>query len=177
MAWKSSPTRYGRLPIAIHWLSALAILVMLTSGLAAAGAADDSARLGTLKVHVGIGVCVLVLTLLRILWWLFADRKPTSAADLPGWQALISRFVHYGLYAVILVMLASGVALAALTGLVPLLLGTPGPLPDFTILPPFRAHGAGAGLLIALASLHIAAALYHQFWRRDRLLARMGIGR
>ncbi len=32
-------------------------------------------------------------------------------------------------------------------------------------------------LLLALLAAHIGAALYHQFVRRDQLLARMGVGR
>lgn len=30
--------------------------------------------------------------------------------------------------------------------------------------------------MLVLLALHVGAALYHQFIRRDRLLARMGIG-
>jgi len=35
----------------------------------------------------------------------------------------------------------------------------------------------GAFALLGLVLLHVGAALYHQLVRRDRLLARMGIGR
>ena len=38
-------------------------------------------------------------------------------------------------------------------------------------------HGLGAFALLGLVTLHVGAALYHQLVRRDRLLARMGIGR
>jgi cytochrome b561 len=31
--------------------------------------------------------------------------------------------------------------------------------------------------MMALVAIHVAAALYHQFVLRDRLLARMGLGR
>jgi cytochrome b561 len=80
------------------------------------------------------------------------------------------------MYVVLVVMLASGVALAILTGLVPLLLGAPGTVPNFQSFAPFIGHGLGAFALMALIALHTGAALYHQFVRRDRLLARMGLG-
>ena len=176
MQWKSSPQRYGAVVIALHWISALAILVMLASGLAAANAADAGAKLNILRVHAGLGACILALTAMRIVWWLIVDRRPDHPAGVPGWQAAIARMVHYGLYVVIVVMLASGVALAILSGLVPILLGAPATLPDFTIFAPRLAHGLAAWALIGLTALHIAAALYHQFGRRDRLLARMGVG-
>jgi cytochrome b561 len=50
-------------------------------------------------------------------------------------------------------------------------------LPDFMLYPPRIGHGLGAMVLIALVLAHVAAALYHQFVLRDRLLARMGLGR
>jgi cytochrome b561 len=80
------------------------------------------------------------------------------------------------MYAILVIMLGSGIALAILSGLVPILLGALDPLPDFRTFPPLIAHGLGAWALMGLIALHIAAALYHQFWRRDRLLARMGVG-
>jgi len=176
MQWKSSPQRYGGVAIALHWVSALAILVMLASGLAAANAAEAGPKLAILSVHVSVGACVLMLTAMRIVWWIFLDRRPSSQAGVPGWQIAISRVVHYGLYAAIVVMLASGVALAILSGLIPILLGAPAALPDFTIFAPRVAHGFVSWIMIGLLSLHILTALYHQFIRRDRLLARMGIG-
>jgi cytochrome b561 len=38
-------------------------------------------------------------------------------------------------------------------------------------------HGASWTLLLLLILLHVGAALYHQFWRRDNLLSRMWFGR
>ncbi|MEO9613362.1 MAG: cytochrome b/b6 domain-containing protein, partial [Nitratireductor sp.] len=38
---------------------------------------------------------------------------------------------------------------------------------------PRRAHGFLAWALIVLTGLHVAAALYHQLVRRDRILARI----
>jgi len=178
MPARSTPSRYGTVPIVIHWLSALAILIMLGSGLAAANAADESARTGILTVHVSVGIVVLLLTLMRFAWWIAVDRRPGHHRGIPGWQATVSHIVHYALYALIVLMLASGIALALLSGVVPgLYTGAVTTLPDFEALPPFVAHSFGAWALIALVALHVAAALYHQFWRRDRLMARMGIGR
>ena len=37
-------------------------------------------------------------------------------------------------------------------------------------------HAAGAFAIVALLCFHVGAALYHQFYKRDHLLARMGIG-
>ena len=72
---------------------------------------------------------------------------------------------------------ADGIGTMILSGAGAILFfGAPGPLPDFWHFPPMTAHYLGAIALLALAGLHILAALYHQFYKRDRLLARMGVG-
>ncbi len=67
---------------------------------------------------------------------------------------------------------ASGIGLIALSGAAPAIF-TGGSLPNFDIYPPRIPHGIGARLMLALIALHVAAALFHQFVRRDGLLKRM----
>jgi cytochrome b561 len=56
--------------------------------------------------------------------------------------------------------------------------GGVGSLPvNFDAIPPRVAHGVLAKLLLLLIGLHAAAALYHQFVRRDGLFSRMAFGR
>jgi cytochrome b561 len=51
------------------------------------------------------------------------------------------------------------------------------PLPaDFDVYPTFLMHGTLAILLCGLIVLHVTAALWHQFLRKDGLLGRMGFG-
>lgn len=178
MSIKSSPNRYGAVAITIHWLTALAIFGMLFSGLSAANATDPAVQFTLLRGHAIMGTLIGVLTVLRIVWWLFFDKRPLDPAGLSRMQALASHVVHCALYAVILVMVASGLGTIILTGANLQLFGAaPLPLPDFDLAPPFTVHGILSRVLIALMLGHIGAALWHQFIRRDRLLARMGLGR
>ncbi|KAB2958210.1 MAG: cytochrome B [Rhizobiaceae bacterium] len=174
---KSTADRYGTVAVAIHWLSAALVLVLLASGFRAAGTIDPTAKASLLRVHAVVGATVLVLTLARIAWWVFADRRPAEAAGMPRLQARAARAVHLLFYVVLIGMAASGVGMLALSGAANILFGNaPGPLPDFMAYAPRIPHGLGALLLVALVLAHVAAALYHQFVMRDRLLARMGIG-
>ena len=178
MAQMSTGDRYGSVAIAIHWLTAAAILALLALGFSAANAADPGLKAALLRWHVPVGVTVFLLTLLRIGWWWLADRRPPLPSGMPGWQIALDRAVRVLLYAVILLLGSSGIAMIALSGAAGILFfGSPGPLPDFWQLPPMAAHFIFAWALAALACLHIAAAFYHHFYRRDGLLARMGIGR
>lgn len=174
MALKSSADRYGNVAIAIHWVTAIALIMLYVAGLMADEAAE-AARAPILRVHVVLGVTVLVLTLLRIVWWAVADKRPQPLPGEPGWRRMAARLTHLALYAVILVMAASGIATLVLSGAIPALMsGTP--LPDFEGLAPRMVHGLLANVIVALVVVHTGAALYHQFVVRDRLLARMGIG-
>ena len=178
MPLKSTPARYGAIPIAIHWISALALLGLLMSGFRAADMLDHAAKAGILRIHTAVGMAVLVLTLARILWWIAIDRKPDHPAGQPRWQQIASSAVHGMLYLAVLLMAGSGIATMALSGAGDIVWGgAAAPLPDFRQFAPRAAHGLGASILILLSLLHIAAALYHQFVLRDRLLARMGLGR
>jgi cytochrome b561 len=175
MRWKSSGDRYGAVAITIHWLTAAAVIGLLISGLVMAGTTDPEAKKAILTVHAPVGMLVLVLTLVRIGWWLLADRRPAPAGSGSQAQELVARLVHLAFYPILLVLGASGIAMLVLSGALSALTGE-GPLPDFSELLPRAPHGLAAWALIGLAALHVAAALYHQLVRRDRLLARMGVG-
>jgi cytochrome b561 len=174
---KGAPDRYGLVAIALHWWSALIIIVLLVVGIAAANVTDPAVSTRLLRIHAPLGVLVLILTIARIAWRL-ADVRPEPPADQPQWQSIAANIVQTGLYGLILVLGASGIGVVVLSRLGPTLFGdTHQPLPGFATLRPFLAHKAAAFLLIVLLLVHVGAALYHHFVRHDRLLARMGIGR
>lgn len=177
MAWKSNANRYGSVAITIHWVSAAAIVAMFALGFLAANTQDPLVKATLLRAHVPLGILVLALTVGRLGWWWFFDRRPQHVLGSPRWQALSERFVRVLLYLLIIVMGTSGISLTVLSGAVPVLFFNSGhPLPDFWTYIPMVAHFAAAFILLGLVGLHIAAALYHQFYKRDRLLARIGIG-
>jgi len=175
MSLKSSANRYGTVAIALHWTSALAILGALAGGLVMAGSADANVVRTILPIHIALGSTALVLTLARIGWWIWGDRRPLPAPGQPAAQELAARIVHGLLYLAILVLGTSGIATVVLSGAVPALLSG-APLPDFDTLIPRIAHGVLGKALIVLLAAHVGAALWHQFVRRDHLLARMGVG-
>ena len=175
MSAQSSATRYGAVAISIHWVSAAAVAALLATGLIAADATDPALRTALVQLHLPLGVIVLLLTLLRIVWWWRFDRHPVPPEGQLRWQQRLAGATHYGLYFVLLLLVASGIGTLVLSGALPALLSGAA-LPDFEGIGPRIVHGIVARLLIGLLILHIGAALYHQFIRRDRLLGRMGVG-
>ncbi len=177
MALRGSAERYGAVAIVLHWLSAALIVALLAAGFTAANTADPATKAAILRLHAPTGVLVLALTVLRLVWWLAFDRRPAPLADLPPLQARAAGAVHGLLYAVVVLLAVSGVALMALSGARPILMGeVEGVLPDFWDYPPRYVHAAMAWLLVLLVASHVAAALHHQFVRRDRLMRRMRLG-
>jgi cytochrome b561 len=175
MSAKSTSTRYGSVAIAIHWLTALLIVMLFVTGLLAAGTTDEAAKLALLRAHIPLGAGALLLTLLRIVWWLVADRRPDLPSNQSTWQKFMAKAVHFALYLIVLVSAGSGIATIVLSDALPAIIGS-GALPDFNTVLPRAVHGIGSRVMLALLALHVGAALWHQFIRRDRLLARMGVG-
>ena len=177
MILRGNAHRYGLVAAAIHWISAAAILALLVLGFAAANSADQLQKVAILQLHVPLGSFVLALTIIRIGWWFF-DTRPEPPAGQPRWQALTASAVHKLLYLLLILMGASGICLLVLSGAAQIIFfGALLPLPEFSKFAPMAAHAIGAFAMIVLLGLHIFAALYHQLYRKDRLLARMLIAK
>lgn len=174
MSAKSSPTTYGKVAVAIHWLSVALILALLGSGFRAGQTTDLAAKAFILKAHAPLGIAILLLTLTRLIWWWQFDSKPKPLGNAPEWQERIAQLVHVAFYIVIIGMAVSGISMFILSGAGDILFnGAPGQLPDFSQFLPRVPHGIGAKVFVGLLILHAGAALYHHFIRRDETLRRM----
>ncbi|MDJ0825379.1 MAG: cytochrome b/b6 domain-containing protein [Rhodobacter sp.] len=172
-------TRYHPFLVALHWLIALMIILALIFGSTqlAGMPNDDPAKIAGLRAHMSLGIAVLVLMLIRLATRLFTAKPPHASTG----NALLDRAgvaTHWLFYILVIAMAGSGLATARMAGLPEIVFGGSGaPLPeDFRIYPPRIAHGIIATLLGLLLLLHVAAALYHQFVRKDGLFARMWFG-
>lgn len=175
---KSTSAKYGTVAVTIHWISAALILVQLGSGFRTAATVDNAAKEAVLSIHAPLGILILALMVLRILWWMFADQKPDPIKGDPLWQAYLAKAVHVLFYVVTLGMVASGIGMMVASGAIEILSGTiDAPLPDFTSILPRTPHGIGARLMLALFALHVGAALFHHFVKKDGVLARMWYGK
>ncbi|MCG9694729.1 cytochrome b/b6 domain-containing protein [Vibrio sp. Isolate22] len=170
---KSTSDRYGSVAIVIHWLSALLILALLVSGFRISNMEDVLAKASLLRFHVPLGIGICMLTVLRVIWWILADRKP-QPVKMPAWQRFAASFIHGVLYVVIIGMIASGIGMMILSEAAPIVFNSSGEgLPNFWDYAPRIPHGLGARFLIVLLALHIFGALYHQFITKDGVIRRM----
>lgn len=178
MPLKSSKAKFGSVAVSIHWLSAVLIVAVLASGFRAASTLNPATKAQILSVHAPLAIMVALLTVGRLLWWWFANRKPDPVEGTPKWQHVSATAVHWLFYIVIFGMAASGIGMFILSGAGPIVFGgAEGQLPDFWNFKPRVPHGIGARMMLLLLLLHVGAALYHHFVRGDGLLRRMWIGK
>lgn len=175
-----NPSRYHPALVALHWLIALALLFSLGSGMLVLEEIPNSSpeKIDALRGHMIAGIVILLLMLIR-LGLRLGTARPAPATTGNAVLDRLAPVAHWGFYVLVLVMAATGIATSVLAGLPGIVFGGSGdPLPEsFSIYLPRVLHGAVAGLLLAVIILHAAAALYHQFVRRDKLLSRMWFGK
>lgn len=172
--------RYHPVLVALHWLLAVLIITGLIMGTQVLSATPNDApeKLFYLKMHMTMGLVILLLMIVRLIVRFFTAKPP--AADIGN--NVLNRLgvaTHYLFYLVVILMALSGLATANMAGLPDIVFGGSGvPLPPtFDDFPPRMAHGALSVVLLLLVIGHVLAFLYHQFVRRDGLFSRMWFGR
>lgn len=169
-----TPARYHPLQVALHWLVVILLAALFVLGKYMAGLPNDAGKLVPLGTHIALGLLTLLVLVIRLA---ARHRLPQPAPASTGYTLLdrAGRLVHHGLYALVFLMVVSGISLSVQAGLLPIVFGgSSAALPsDFLVYNARRLHGLVAPALLVLVLLHVGAALYHQLLVRDGLLARM----
>jgi cytochrome b561 len=173
--------RYSATAQVLHWLTALLVVAAYIVSVGGSethvySSVNDFSR----GLHELLGMGVFAVTLARVCWRTIFP--PPESPKMPAWMELGARFGHWALYALLVVVPLTAILGAWLEGhaLTPLAVGNIQPwLPQSRQLGLVLAnlHGWLGNVLIWLAGLHAAAALYHHFWRRDTVLLSMLPGR
>jgi cytochrome b561 len=177
---KTRVTRYHPIITLLHWVLAVLIIGTLTLGYFRIAAMDnaDPQKIGLLRLHMAGGMAILVLMVTRFVVRLLTTKPPAAPS---GHSALdrLAMLTHYAFYVLVVLMAATGLATAVLSGLNLIVFGgSSNPLPPSLLDYPTRvAHGYFAAALAALIGLHVIAALYHQFFLQDGLFRRVWFGR
>src|SRR5262245_46759116 len=174
-----APGRYNAFQVVLHWISAVLILLSLSTGtLVLKNLPNDKDKIVPLGIHVMTGALIGVVILAQLLARYTAS-QPARASTGNATLDTLARVVHAALYVCAIGMVTSGIAVAIQADLPAIVFGgSLTPLPeDFWKFASRRAHAYFAWTLLVLVALHVCGALYHQLVRRDRLLARMWFGR
>ena len=167
-------TKYDPVAKTLHWLIAALVILMLAFG---PGLEDLEGQelTDTLMGHSGLGLTVLVLVIIRLIWRR-THTPPPLPADMPRWQVISAKASHHLLYLLIFLQPIWGILQARFgdEAVRPFGLFSLNGAESEALHELFHGlHGATAFALYVLIGLHIAAALYHHFVRRDNVLKRM----
>lgn len=171
------PTRYHPALVALHWALALLIAGALIAGTTMLDGVPntDPAKLTSLALHMGVGVAILVLMLVRLVVRLRTAHPPQSPAGIAVFD-LLAPLVHWGLYAAVIAMALSGIVLSATSGLPAAVFGS-GALPaTFDAFPARVVHGWLSWAVMGLIGVHILGALLHGAIAGDGVMGRMWFG-
>jgi cytochrome b561 len=116
---QNSEQRYGAVAIALHWLMALLLTVLVALGLYMTRLPDvgfDTWKIRLILYHKQLGVLALMLATLRLLWRV-GNVLPRLVETLPDWQKVVARFVHLCFYALMLALPLTGWLMSSATGI------------------------------------------------------------
>ena len=180
-------TRYDSVAMSLHWV--MALLILLDFALAMSFSRFDPGDAlylpSAYDLHMAVGMCVLILSVARVIWRLTHRRPPLPDMAMPlRWLARAS---HFLLYAFMVVAPVSGWLVLSLrhkaTSVFGLFRWAWPSLPAIAHMArpervfwhdeflPLHIRISYVGMV--LVALHVTAALYHHFGRRDEVLVRM----
>ena len=161
----------------LHWVIAVLVLLMIPVGIIIANEWGGPAQTFLYNLHKSTGALLILLIIIRIIYRL-THPAPPLPEDIPAIQRFAAEATHWALYGLVLVQPFIGYVMTS---------AYPAPVPFFglfnlpAIWPEDRALSERlsvvhlyVGLAIAvIAAMHIGAALYHHFVRKDHILMRM----
>jgi cytochrome b561 len=170
--------RYNGTAIVLHWLIAILIVAAFLLGLTMVDIPGlTPTKLKYFSWHKWLGITVFGLACLRILWRL-SHAAPGYPDSMPGWQKKAAHASHGLMYLLIFAVPLSGYFYSLAAGVPVMYLGVVpmpvliGPDPELKALLK-QVHYALNVVLLCMFSLHVLAALKHQFIDRDGMFKRM----
>jgi len=172
-------TSYDNVAIALHWITALLVIANFTLAQTWDWFAKPVKGLmeGT---HMSFGVLLTIVIFARLIWRVMPGHQMSSLEA--GWVRISSKATHYLLYLLLLAEAGLGFAFRWGAGRPMEFFGLGIPPLIGEIARPLRRelrefHEWIGWAIIVIALLHAAAALYHHYVLKDRVLERMLPGR
>jgi cytochrome b561 len=168
-------TSYDNVAIALHWMTALLVIANFTLAQTWDWFAKPVKGLmeGT---HMSFGVLLTIVIFARLIWRVMPGHQMSSLEA--GWVRISSKATHYLLYLLLLAEAGLGFAFRWGAGRPMEFFGLGIPPLIGEIARPLRRelrefHEWIGWAIIVIALLHAAAALYHHYVLKDRVLERM----
>ena len=177
MSLKNTTSQYGKLTIALHWLTAILVIALIFVGFFMGTLEKGPDKFQIIQLHKATGFLVLWLALFRW-YWTLTNKK---VAPLEGWSSAVIGISHATKWVLMLMILAMPISgwvmsMAAGHGIsfyglfeIPVLIEKNKAIGGFF----HEAHEIGAWVIAIIVGLHILAALKHHLIVKDDTLKRM----
>jgi len=177
MQWRNTADSYGSLAKFLHWSIVILIIAQYFIAESADELPDGLEKLSLVSWHKSFGMLVLILALVRVGWRL-ANRGAPAPVPMPRQQRVAAAAGHGLLYLLVFAQPISGWAMSSAANYpvslfgwfqFPALVGANHDLHELLE----EVHEAIFYVLVVVATLHAAAAIYHHVWMKDNALRRM----
>ena len=177
MSLTNTRAAYGWIAIALHWISAVGVTALYFLGERMEDAADRAEKIAARDLHVSVAMLLIAFLAARLFW------TASQPSPRPIEQNRVLRIAAHAVQGLFLLMIAVLIVTGPLT-----VWSTGQPLQVFDLIAipsPFAArvdwlheaceevHGAATKLFWPLIALHVAGAVKHLVYDRDRTLQRM----
>lgn len=177
MLIKNSVEKFGILTKFLHWLIALLFFsqfFLIYRREEFPKGSPEKAQY--LLLHESFGITIFILGAIMITWR-FINVRPIFPMNMSPLEIIAAKVVHTLLYLYMLIMPLSGVLMSLLGGYDVFFFGhqLPNPFMKNEHLSDlfFKFHEASAYIIGTLITIHVLAALYHHFIKKDNVLRRM----
>jgi cytochrome b561 len=169
---------YDTATIIFHWLTAILVLTQWFGAQTIDWFPRGAPRIDARSVHITCGVLLAVVIAARIIWRLTGGRRLEPADQ--GILAVVSKATHWALYALVVAMLLVGLLLTWARGdSIFNLFKLPAMVPSNHDLADQiqDVHATIGWIILGVACVHAAAALFHRIVWKDGVLGRMFLHR
>jgi cytochrome b561 len=168
---------YDRATRLMHWLTAGLMQIVFILAVSIDLATSHASHTAFLQLHRSVGLTIWVVTLVRLVWRQFA-KYPDWPSDMSQTMRVAAMASEYALYALLLAQPILGLLQTNahgdhvnlfFIGQLPALIEKNRTLAQQLL----TVHKIVGFSLLGVIALHVAAALFHHFWRRDDTLTAM----
>lgn len=161
----------------LHWLILALLIAQFTFAWTMPNIGRNTPVTTLISLHFTFGIVILAVAAMRLVWRV-THGEPPPEDGVPPWQTASARVIHWLLYALLFVVPLLGWINASWRNMPIVMFGHPLPQLVATRAPGWSWSGdvhsvLASYVMLTLVGLHVAAALYHYFIRRDRVLQRM----
>lgn len=175
----NTKSSYGIVSRIFHWVISIFIITMICVGFYMTSLEPSDNKYDLYRMHKASGFIIFIFILMRVIWR-FQNVTTELPSDTPHWQSAASRIVHYILYFFMIAMPTTGILMSLFSGRAIDIFG-------LFVIPAFakktkyallfnELHSGFVIIFTLIILIHILAAFYHHFIKKDNILRRMITG-